>query len=155
MRTLTRGLVAGTTSTAAMSAVMHLGRRAFAGRQPPEEIVREVVPDHRAAGPLAVLAHVGFGAGLGVLQAVLPARGPAAARGVATALAVWALSYEGWVPALGAMPPAHRDERGRQATLLAGHLVYGLVCGPLEERLRRSRNTTSESPAPQRLLARA
>lgn len=136
MRTLTRGLVAGTTATAAMSGVMRLGRGAFAGRQPPEELVREVVGPVPGVRPLALLAHVGFGASLGVLQAVLPSRGPAAARGVGAALAVWAASYEGWVPALGAMPPAHRDERGRQAVLLAGHVVYGLVCGPLEERLR-------------------
>ena len=45
--------------------------------------------------------------------------------GMAYGVAIWGISYMGWVPALGIMPPADRDRRDRQAVMLAGHLIYG------------------------------
>jgi hypothetical protein len=50
------------------------------------------------------------------------------------ALSVWALSYQGWVPALGILPPASRDQPGRQWTMVAAHVVYGVVLGAMERR---------------------
>ena len=44
---------------------------------------------------------------------------------------VWAAGYEGWVPMLGILPPAHRDRRSRVATMMLAHLVYGSVLGRL------------------------
>lgn len=146
LASLVRGAVAGTAATAAMSGLMLGSRRlGFSERQAPEEVVRRAgdlvgaEPQGRTADALASLAHLGFGAGCGALHALLPRVGPAPARGAALGLVVYAASYEGWVPAMGAMPPAHRDARDRQAVLLAAHVVYGLVLGVLEERWRRAR----------------
>ncbi|MCU1692974.1 MAG: hypothetical protein JWM64_2065, partial [Frankiales bacterium] len=72
---------------------------------------------------------LGFGAALGAVAAVLPGRGPA--QGVAVALAAYAASYQGWVPALGILPPATDDEPGRPAVMVAAHVVYGAVLGRL------------------------
>lgn len=64
---------------------------------------------------------------------MLPAN---AATGAAFGLAVWAAGYEGWVPAMGVLPPAHRDKRSRALTMLAAHLVYGAVLGVASRRAR-------------------
>jgi hypothetical protein len=41
------------------------------------------------------------------------------------------------VPLLGALPPAHLDDRRRQASMVAAHVVYGLVLGAVTARRRR------------------
>ena len=55
-----------------------------------------------------------------------------------TGLSVWAVSYQGWVPALGILPKASEDRPARPAVMVAAHVVYGAVLGALEQRLRRS-----------------
>ena len=70
-------------------------------------------------------------------MALLPDRGAGVARGVALSLAVYAASYQGWVPVLGALPPATRDRCDRQAVLVGAHVVFGAVLGPLDGRSRR------------------
>ena len=139
-----RGAVAGTVATAAMSALM-LALRDRMGEQPPDAIVKSAAhavcarPTESEADGMAVVAHVGFGASVGAAYALLPRVGPPAARGVATALAVYAASYQGWVPALGILPRATRDKPGRPRVMIAAHVVYGAVLGVLEERLRARR----------------
>jgi hypothetical protein len=53
------------------------------------------------------------------------------------ATGIWLVSYQGWVPALGIMPPASRDRRGRVATMLVAHWVYGAALRELVKLLRR------------------
>jgi hypothetical protein len=141
---MTRGAAAGTVATAAMSALMlAAGRVGVMGRQPPEAIVRQAgalaaaEPRGRLADALATVAHVAFGAGSGAAYALLPPTRRPVARGVAVATGVWAVSYAGWVPALGALPRADRDRTPRQAVMLAAHVVYGAVLGALDDRWRR------------------
>ncbi len=141
---LTRGAAAGVVATAAMSALMlAAGRAGLMGRQPPEAIVRRAgaltaaEPRGRLADALATVAHLGFGAGTGAAYALLPPTRRPAARGAAAGTAVYAVSYAGWVPALGALPRADRDRPPRQAAMVAAHLVYGTVLGLLDERWRR------------------
>ncbi len=141
---LVRGAAAGAVATAAMSALMlAAGRTGRMGRQPPEAIVRQAgalaasEPRGRLADALAVAAHLGFGAGTGAAYALLPRSRRPVLRGVAVAQAVWAVSYAGWVPVLGALPPAHRDRPTRQAVMVAAHVVYGAVLGALDDRWRR------------------
>lgn len=140
------GAGSGVAATVVMSAVMlAAGRLGLVGRQPPEAVVRRAgdlvgaEPRGRTAALLASAAHLGFGASVGAAYALLPLRRPGAAPGVLTALAVWASSYAGWVPALGALPRPDQDRSDRQAVLAVSHVVYGAVLGCLDERARRSR----------------
>jgi hypothetical protein len=137
-----RGALAGTVATGAMSVLM-LALRRPVGEQPPEAIVKHVArgvgatPTEREADAMAVVAHLGFGATIGAAYALLPRTGAPALRGVVTALAVYGASYQGWVPALGILPPATEDHPGRPAVMVSAHVVYGAVLGVVEERLRR------------------
>jgi hypothetical protein len=91
------------------------------GRDASKEVVR----------PLAAIAHLAFGATTGAAFGLL-ARGAGWARvleGIGFGLLVWHVSYRGWLPALGLMPHADEDERGRRWTVLAAHGVYGAVLG--------------------------
>jgi hypothetical protein len=134
--------VAGAVATVPMSVVMLAFRRPM-GEQPPDAITKRAAhavgaaPTEEQADALAVVAHLGFGAATGALYALAPRVGPPVLRGVATALGVWAVSYQGWVPALGILPKASEDRPARPAVMVAAHVVYGAVLGTLEERLRR------------------
>ena len=78
---------------------------------------------------------MGYGATAGVAYAALtrPAsRGPL--TGTFFGLAVWAGSYEGWVPAAHVLPPTHRDRRARAITILLAHVVYGATLGVVARR---------------------
>jgi hypothetical protein len=142
IRDLIKGAAGGALATAAMSGVMVAGSRmGLMPDQPPKRIVRALLPGHRhrpkpGEGVAGALAHAGFGITLGSLYGVL-ARGrrvPAAA-GVGYALTIWASSYQGWIPGLGILPRASQDRRGRQAVMVAGHVVYGTVLALAVNRL--------------------
>jgi uncharacterized membrane protein YagU involved in acid resistance len=112
---------------------------------PPEEISERAVervgertlgresPSAPVVDFLAPVAHVGFGMAAGALFRLLSRqlRPPLApvVQGTVFGVALWLVSYFGWLPALRLMPPAHRDEPGRQPAMLAAHLVYGAVLG--------------------------
>ena len=125
-----------------MSAVM-LAFREQMGEQPPDAIATSAAhavgaePTEDQADVLASISHVAFGAVSGAGYALLPRYGPPALRGVVTGLAIWVSAYQGWVPALGILPPATRDKPGRPEVMIAAHVVYGAVLGTVEERLRR------------------
>lgn len=121
-----------------MSAVM-LARDREVGMQAPEAVTRGLLdPPEPLAGPLTLAAHLGFGAALGAGYALLPRRGPALVRAVGLSLAVYGLSYQGWVPALGILPPATRDRQARRSTMVAAHVVFGVALAAAEGRLRES-----------------
>lgn len=145
MHPLLRGALAGTVATVPMSALMlAAGRLGVMGEQPPEAITRsavDTVTDEEplpepTADALSGVLHLGFGAVAGAAYALLPQVGPPVLRGSATGLAIWATAYQGWVPALGILPPASRDRPGRPLAMVAAHVVYGSVLGLLEERWR-------------------
>lgn len=136
-----RGALAGALATLAMSVVMlTAGRLRIMGAQPPEEIVErgaeaaDLHPTETEENVAASMAHVAFGAVAGVIFALLHriVRPPAPEiMALPWALVVWAVSYLGWVPALGILPPAPKDRPGRAWTMLAAHLVFGLALGGL------------------------
>jgi predicted cobalt transporter CbtA len=112
------------------------------GRQPPKRITEGLlgrlglVPDEEGERNVATtLAHLGFGAGMGALfsaaRAQLQLPGPPVVQGVVYGLAVYAVSYKGWIPALGILPPPEHDRPGRQAVTAFAHGVYGAVLGAL------------------------
>jgi len=108
-------------------------RAGFVGDMPPEKITATML---RRAGiahsrgeqdAVAAFLHFGFGAAAGAAFGVIAPK-PLMVRlpaGLAYGAAIWGVSYMGWVPALGIMPPAERDRRDRQTVMLAAHLVYG------------------------------
>ena len=141
---LLRGAAAGSIATGVMSAgMLAAGRAGLMGRQPPEAIVRRAgqlagsEPQGRTADALASLMHLAFGAGAGAAYALLPPPERPVARGIAVGLAIYAVSYAGWVPALQALPPADEDRPDRQASMAAAHVVFGAVLGALDARWRR------------------
>ncbi|WP_248960711.1 DUF1440 domain-containing protein [Sphaerisporangium perillae] len=145
---LVRGAFSGVIATAAMSAVMVAGDRAgLMGEHPPQRIARAALPGpkHRpkpGEGVLGAVAHFGFGAVSGALfAAAVGRREPRPPLGAVYGLAIWAVSYQGWVPGLGILPPIHRDRPGRQAIMAAGHVVYGTALVLALNRLRRGDRT--------------
>jgi hypothetical protein len=134
-----------------MSAFMLLAQRAGAmGQQPPERIAEagmDAAGADDAPRPLkqatSVLLHFAFGGAAGAafsLWARRPARRARAVlrrnsrsrealNGAVFGSMVWAASYMGWVPALGIMPPAHRDRPGRPWSMVAAHWIYGAALG--------------------------
>jgi hypothetical protein len=132
-------------ATCAHSAVMWLGQRLAQFRQPPQVIVDSaaaaISSNDRSAGTvrqrrgLALASHFVFGAGTGIVFAILRRRvGPAQtsmAMGVSYGLAVYTMSYAGMLPAVGILPPPARDDRARQAALIGAHVAFGAALGRL------------------------
>jgi hypothetical protein len=139
LRAVLRGLLSGLAATGAMSILFGLGQAAGAmDRLPPRLIVDRLLPvvPQGARGPVAGTLHVGYGAAGGAAYALVApptVRGPL--TGLLFGLAVWAGSYEGWVPAAGVLPPAHRDRPRRAVTILLAHVVYGATLGVVAQRL--------------------
>ncbi len=75
-----------------------------------------------AAGLVAPLAHLWFGAlggvAFGVIRRFAPGI-PGGILGVLFGLGVYAVSYKGWIPALGILPPPEDDRPGRPAVMIA------------------------------------
>jgi uncharacterized membrane protein YagU involved in acid resistance len=130
-----RGARAGLTATTTMSAVMGLAEKThLLGEPPPKKItraaMRRVAPaiahDEPALDVASWLGHYGFGVSMGALYAVAHgSRRPSLVSGLLFGSAVWAVSYMGWVPAMGIMSPPRSDRPGRPEAMLLAHLVYG------------------------------
>ncbi|MEN3308350.1 MAG: putative rane protein [Micromonosporaceae bacterium] len=131
------GAVAGAAATVPMTAWM-LGGQALTrhGELAPKRLVRRSARRAglraRRGGPGTALAttaaHLGFGAACGALYGAVVLRS-SPARGAGFGIGVWAASYTGWIPALGLLPPPHRDHPGRALTMLTAHLIYGAGLG--------------------------
>lgn len=142
-----QGALAGGAATIAMSAWMLLAQRlGIEAGQPPERIVEaaldaaEVDRSETMENAVASVSHLGFGGSCGVayrwLRRRFPTPGHPVLHGIGFGLGVYAASYAGWIPALGILPPPHHDQRGRQLTMVAAHVVYGAVLGWLAEPTR-------------------
>ncbi len=134
------GALAGVAATAAMSAVMGLAKAGgLMKRQPPTIIVESFFPgwEEPTRNAVAVLSHVGYGAGAGAVYGLVcvPTNRNSLTGAVYGAL-VWAGGYEGWLPWLNILPPAHHDARGRALTMFTVHLIYGCVLGTLSRSKR-------------------
>jgi hypothetical protein len=142
VRRLGIGAAAGGVATAAMTAVFAAGR-AFGTEDPASpEAVTATVLDHadvdrsNTGQNFATAAlHTAFGVAAGALFALVDERLPLprGTRGVTWGLGVLLISYEGWVPLIGALPPLHRMSNRRRIALTAAHIVYGTT---LESTLR-------------------
>lgn len=135
------GSVGGVIGTALMSATMMAGKRlGLLGEHPPELLAAAMLRGSRVPtmkgqtqDALAVAAHFAFGIGAGALFAVLHRRLRlpihAAIHGALYGTGVWAVSYIGWIPALGIMPSADHDRPGRPLVMVLAHWIFGGVLG--------------------------
>ncbi|MCA1723436.1 MAG: DUF1440 domain-containing protein, partial [Thermomicrobia bacterium] len=109
-------------------------------------------PDEQDQDALATALHFGFGMGsgalFGLLHRRLPFRVPAALHGMFFASLIWVTSYQGWVPALGIMPPASEDRPDRPRVMFLVHLVYGAILGAIVARRGDDSNEKSADSAP-------
>lgn len=152
MNTFVAGAISGFLATVPMTAAMLGMHRWLPGddrtRLPPEEITtaagqatgrgRWVVEEDERIG-WTLVSHFGYGAASGALYAPLARRIPLprVLGGIVFALGVWAVSYLGWVPATGLMPPATQDTGRRNTLMIASHVVWGAATALLVDRLDR------------------
>lgn len=159
------GLGAGLIATAAMSAVMVVAQKSGAmGRMPPRHItehalgtmgLEEELSSETKKG-LSTLLHFAFGGVSGALFGLLDhafrrgprlnlrvggfqTRPPPLASGLLFGTAIYAVSYMGWVPALGILPQPPRDRPGRPTAMYLAHLVYGASVAALVRRADKFR----------------
>lgn len=140
------GAIAGAAGTVAMTAAMNRLHRHLPPREryplPPREITRQVtgLSDDRLLKDAATLAHHGYGAAAGAALAIgRPAMTPR--FGSLAGVAVWAISYFGWIPALDILKPAHRHPSRRNALMIAAHLVWGAATAAGYRELMEARRT--------------
>ena len=148
---LVDGGIGGGVGTMVMSLVMRGARRAgLVGELPPTRMAAALLDavgvgagPQRLRDALAAVLHLGFGMAAGALFALVCGRLRAplapALQGLAYGLVVWLVSYMGWVPAVGLMPVATRDEPRRPVVMVLAHGVYGAVLGALVGRRSRRR----------------
>lgn len=145
---LARGALGGAAGTVPMTvALVAMHRRLPPGQRhplPPREISYNVM---RATGVAQRLpeggrrlgtwvGHFGYGALAGAALGALAPRGGVGA-GVAGGLALWAVSYLGWLPAAGLAAPLDERPRERVALMIAAHLVWGTGTALAVRALRR------------------
>lgn len=89
----------------------------------------------------AVVAHFGYGAAAGALYRPLAGHADEhpLLRGTTYGLAVWAVSYLGWIPALRLLPPATRRPAQQNVMMLLAHGTWGLALGGTLAWARRAR----------------
>jgi hypothetical protein len=79
---------------------------------------------------LSAVAHLGYGASMGAVLAALPG-GPHLGRpvlqGAAFGLAVWAASYQGWIPLLRIQPATTQKPPPKWLVPIGSHLVFGIT----------------------------
>lgn len=160
VRKLIGGAVHGVLATVPMTVTMFGARGLGLMRELPPKTITDAALDgaevdtpESGASALAGVAHLAYGAGCGALYAAVvpPCRvSTGAVLGMTFGTAVWFASYQGWVPAVGIMPPASRDRPGRPATMFIAHLVFGATLGALlAHRARRRQNESAAQGATQ------
>lgn len=87
---------------------------------------------------VAMAAHFGYGAAAGALLAAPNAR-IGMGRGLAGGIAVWGLSYLGWIPAAGVLRPAHQHPVRRTLLMIAAHAAWGAATALTSRELDESR----------------
>lgn len=134
------GAVGGTVATIPMTAVMLLLFNRLPRTEqyplPPREITMELAhragQEHRlgqdARTSVSLLAHFTYGALTGALYPALdPHLRRPAVSGSIYGVAIWAVSYLGWIPALNILRPATRHPARRRRLMILAHAVWGAV----------------------------
>lgn len=143
LKTTLTGATSGILGTIAHTLVMFTWFRFLPRREqyplPPREITTQAL--HRAGWAHCLnetgqrratwAGHFAYGALAGMLFAPFVPRQQhrAIASGGLYGVAVWAASYQGWIPMLGLLKPASKQPPGRNAMMIAAHLAWGSVTG--------------------------
>lgn len=142
------GAVAGLVATAPMSVAMKLMKEGLPWQQryplPPKQITERLskkgwgknLPEPVKTGA-TMLSHFAYGTGAGAAYAVVARKIKVSPfiKGTFFGVVVWAVSYLGWLPALGIMSPATKHPAQRNALMIAAHIVWGVVLALLVDRL--------------------
>jgi hypothetical protein len=137
------GVLAGAAATVPMTAVIVLGRMAFARWMAPPEQITSKVAERVGFNPNEestefelgwIAAHFGYGAACGAIYSVVrPVRpGSVTTNGLIFGELVWGVSYLGYIPALGLYPWPKDDSRTRMGVMIAAHAVFGIVTAQIE-----------------------
>ena len=161
--------IASTLATFPMTLVMELMYRKLPPAQrhalPPRKLTMAIarrarlqqrLPDEKSRVRATLAAHFAYGALTGALYPLAWRQAsPRLLHGSLYGLAIWALSSLGRIPALGLIPPATRQQRGRRRLMLLAHVVWGAATAMTAARLSRAGRVRSEARgnAPLRLNA--
>lgn len=139
------GAIAGFVGTLAMTAAMSKMHRKLPAKEryplTPREIIDSAVaaPDERAKD-LTTAAHFAYGAACGaIIAAANPRVAPATAA--AAGVAVWLVSYMGWIPGVGLLKPATDHPMRRNLLMIRAHLVWGMATARTMRQLLDARET--------------
>jgi len=161
MNRLLGGAIAGFVATIPMTCVIALGRGTrMLLNPPPKQITGSAASRagilHKPSSEKFkfgwVAAHFGYGAACGAIYGATKPIFPADTRiaGLLFGEAVWAVSYLGYVPALGLYPWPKDDSKSRMAVMIAAHAVYGMATTQIDRALSISRDPPDVSFNPQR-----
>lgn len=142
------GAAAGLLATAPMTFTMLALDKILPGHEmlfPPEQLVNRVMgksgPVRHAIHPfkwdgMDTVAHFLYGAGTGSFYGWLSSkiRWSPVLSGLLYGATVWLVSYLGWIPLVGLLPPATRQSVRRNFLMLTAHLVWGASLGWLNSR---------------------
>lgn len=140
---LIRGAIAGAAGTAVMTLMMkQVASRVMPADMLPDEFAPKRVvewAEEQAGEPNALTdsqeqaaamgAHFGYGSGsgavYGLLRETLINDVPAPVAGVIFGVAVWAVSFQGWMPALGVQEATTDQPPRKWPAPIMMHMVYG------------------------------
>ena len=140
MKRILFGALAGLAATAPMTLVMKLMHEQLPREEkyplPPRQVTEAVAEkagvnqhlDEEEREKATWVSHFAYGTACGALYGALSGEtldGHPLAAGAGFGLAVWAVSYLGWLPAAGIISPATEHPPRRNALMIAAHLVWG------------------------------
>jgi putative membrane protein len=157
MNRFVKGAVAGAIATVPMTLVMLWVHRQIPRHErkmlPPEQITKDVAERLDAhelvEGPAerkgtSLVNHFAYGTATGALYMAvedLIDLNPAL-KGIAWGLAVWGVSYLGWMPAAGIRQTATRRPASENEMMIASHAVWGAILGLLVDSQALGKNGT-------------
>lgn len=120
---------------------------------PPEIITKELahrthVRHHMGKGQIlaaTLVSHFGYGTAMGALYSPFADKEtlPAAAKGIAFGLVIWAASYLGLLPLTGMSESGQREPGRRNLMMVAAHVIWGATMGAGTAFLLRSSSGNS------------
>lgn len=157
MRQILYGALAGLAATMAMTATTEQLQRLLPSRQkyplPPREITQrafsaaDIHATDTTIATTAMVAHFTYGAMAGALYPMI-ARKRSPFAGAGYGVAVWLVSYLGWLPAVRLLAPATRHPLKRNLMMLAAHAVWGASLASGLKKIEQTERTFSGRRTP-------